>query len=77
MLSTALTDPDTLTQYRDELRVGAFLSRLKPKLAHMIHGQVLVGSCVMLIDEIFSAAIRVHDSGPPHHQSPPQLMHLH
>ena len=60
-----LKDPDTLTQYRDELHVGAFLSGLKPELANMIRGPVLGGSCVMPINEIFFAAIRVHDSVLP------------
>ena len=31
----------------------------------MIRGQVLGGSCVMPIEEIFSADLRVHDSVPP------------
>ena len=61
----ASTDPNTLTRYRDELRAGAFLSGLKPELANMIRGQLLGGSRVMPIDEIFSATIRVHDSVPP------------
>ena len=61
----ALMDPDTLTRYRDELRAGAFLSGLKPELTNIIRGQMLGGSRVMLIDENFSAAIRVHDSVPP------------
>ena len=61
----ASTDPDTLTRYRDELRAGAFLSGLKRELANMIRGQVVGGSRAMPIDEIFSAAIRVHDSVPP------------
>ena len=61
----AWMDLDTLTQYRGELRAGASLSGLKPELSHMIRGQVLAGSRVMPIDEIFSAAIRVHDSVPP------------
>ena len=66
----ALTDPDTLTQYRDELHARAFLSGLKPELANMIRGQVLGGSRVMTIDEIFSIAIRAHDSVPPSSISP-------
>ena len=35
-------DLDTLRRYRDELRARAFLSGLRPELADMIRGQVLV-----------------------------------
>ena len=36
-------DTETLARYKDELRVGAFLSGLRPELADMIRGQVLGG----------------------------------
>ena len=64
------TDLVTLTRYRDELRAGAFLSGLRPELANMIRGKVLAGLCVMPIEEIFSKALRVHDSVPTSLVSP-------
>ena len=64
------TDLVTLTRYRDELRAGAFLCGLRPELANMIRGQVLARSRVMPIEEIFSEALRVHDSVPTSSVSP-------
>ena len=64
-------DLDTLQRYRDELRAGAFLSGLRPELADMIRGQVLGGSRVLPIEEIFAAALRVQDSLPTSHSSQP------
>ena len=67
---TSTTNLVTLTRYRDELRVGAILSGLRPELANMIRGQVLARSCVMPIEEIFSAALWVHDNVPTSLVSP-------
>ena len=64
-------DLDTLRRYRDELRAGAFLSRLRPELADMIRGQVLGGSRVLPTEEIFAAALRVQDSLPTSQSSQP------
>ena len=59
------TDAETLARYKNELRAGAFLSGLRPELADMIRGQVLGGTRVMTIEEIFAAALWVQDSLPP------------
>ena len=62
LYQSLVLDLYTLRRYRDELRAGAFLSGLRPKLADMIRGQVLGGSRVLPTEEIFAAALRVQDS---------------